>query len=207
MSVQADLVNNADGTEMWSSHYARKLADITQVHSDITRDVSNKLQVHLSDSAQQRLGRAGTTNPEAYRLYLEGRQQWYGRTPEGIRKSIDLYQRAIVADPNYAQAYAGLAATYNVATGYGVIIHPKQAFALANEASRKALELDDTLSDAHTARAMVMANQCRWNEVEKEIRRAIELNPNDASAHYFYAFIFLMPERRIDESLEEFRKA
>jgi eukaryotic-like serine/threonine-protein kinase len=207
MSVQADLVNTADGTEMWGSHYARKLADITQVQSDITRDVSNKLQVHLSDMAQQKLGRAGTTNPEAYRLYLEGRQQWYGRTREGIRKSIDLYQRAIVADANYAQAYSGLATTYNVATGYGVVIQPKQAFALADEASRKALELDDTLSDAHTARAMVMANEWKWNECEKEFRRAIELNPNDATAHYFYAFIFLMPQKRIDESLEEFRKA
>jgi eukaryotic-like serine/threonine-protein kinase len=207
MSVQADLVNTADGSEMWGGHYARKLADITQVQSDITRDVSNKLQVHLSDTAQQKLGRAGTNNPEAYRLYLEGRQLWYGRTPEGIRKSIDLYQRAIVADPNYAQAYAGLATTYNVATGYGVVIQPKQAFALADEASRKALELDDTLSDAHTARAMVLANQWKWNDVEKEFRRAIELNPNDATAHYFYAFIYLMPEKRVDESLEEFRKA
>jgi tetratricopeptide (TPR) repeat protein len=126
---------------------------------------------------------------------------------EGIKKSIELFQRAIVADPNYAQAYAGLANSYNVATGYGVIIQPKQAFALADEASRKALELDDTLSDAHTARAMVLANQWKWNDVEKEFRRAIELNPNDATAHYFYAFIFLMPEKRIDESLEEFRKA
>jgi serine/threonine protein kinase/tetratricopeptide (TPR) repeat protein len=207
LSVQADLVNTADGKEMWGSHYTRKLADITQVQSDITRDVSSKLQVHLSDAAQQKLGRAGTTNPEAYRLYLEGRQQWYGRSVEGIKKSIELFQRAIVADPNYAQAYAGLANSYNVATGYGVIIQPKQAFALADEASRKALELDDTLSDAHTARAMVLANQWKWNDVEKEFRRAIELNPNDATAHYFYAFIFLMPEKRIDESLEEFRKA
>ena len=207
MSVQADLVNTADGSELWGSHYTRKLADITQVQTDITRDVSSKLQVHLSDAAQEKLGRAGTSNPEAYRLYLEGRQQWYGRSVEGIKKSIDLYQRAIVADPNYAQAYAGLANSYNVATGYGVIVQPKQAFALADEASRKALELDDTLSDAHTARAMLLANQYRWGDVEKEFHRSIELNPNDATAHYFYAFIFLMPEKRTDESLEEFRKA
>ena len=207
MSVQADLVNTTDGTEMWGSHYTRKLADITQVQSDITRDVSSKLQVHLSDTAQQKLGRAGTTNPEAYRLYLEARQQWYGRTPAGILKSIDLFQRAIVADPNYAQAYAGLANSYNVATGYGGLVQPKQAFALADEASRKALELDDTLPDAHTARALLLANQYKWNDVEKEFRRAIELNPNDATAHYFYAFIYLMPENRIGEALEEFRKA
>src|SRR5258706_2410185 len=159
MSVQADLVNTADGTEMWGSHYARKLADITQVQSDITRDVSNKLQVHLNGTEKEKLGRAGTSNAEAYRLYLEGRQLWYGRTPEGIKKSVELFQRAIVADPNYALAYAGLSDTYCVATGYGVLIQPKQAYALADEASRKALELDDMLPEAHTARAMVLANE------------------------------------------------
>jgi serine/threonine protein kinase/TolB-like protein len=207
LGVQADLVNTADGTEIWGSHYARKLADITQVQTDITRDVSNKLQVHLTGTEKEKLGRAGTSNAEAYRLYLEGRQLWYGRTPEGIKKSVELFQRAIVADPNYALAYAGLSDAYCVATGYGVLIQPKQAYALADEASRKALELDDALPEAHTARAMVLANQWKWNDTEREFRRAIELNPNDATAHYFYAFIFLMPQNRIEESLEEFRKA
>jgi serine/threonine protein kinase/tetratricopeptide (TPR) repeat protein len=207
LSVQADLVNTADGTELWGSRYSRKLADITQVQGDITRDISNRLQMHLSDTAQQKLGRAGTTNPEAYRLYLEGRQQWYGRTPEGIKKSVELFQRAIVADPNYALAYAGLADTYNVATGYGTVIQPKQAFALADQASRKALELDDTLSEAHNARAITLTNQLKWSEAEGEFRRAIALNPNDSSAHYFYAFLYLMPQNRIEESLQEFRTA
>jgi eukaryotic-like serine/threonine-protein kinase len=207
LGVQADLVNASDGTEIWGSHYARKLAEITQVQTDITRDVSNKLQVHLTGTEKEKLGRAGTMNAEAYRLYLEGRQLWYGRTPEGIKKSVELFQRAIVADPNYALAYAGLSDTYCVATGYGVLIQPKQAYALADEASRKALELDDTLPEAHTARAVVLANEGKWNDTEKEFRRAIELNPNDATAHYFYAFIFLMPQNRIEESLEEFRKA
>lgn len=207
LGVQADLVNTADGTELWGSHYERKLADVTQVQSDITRGVSNKLQIHLSGAEQQKLGSAGTSNPEAYRLYLEGRQQWYGRTPEGIKKSITLFQQAIAADPNYALAYAGLADAYNVATGYGVIIQPKQAQALAEVAARKALELDDSLSEAHTAHAMVLSSAYRWTEAEAEFRRAIELNPNSASAHYFYGFIFLMPQNRIDQSLEEFRIA
>src|SRR5437773_1344278 len=98
LGVQAGVVNTADGNEMWGSHYARKLADITQVQSDITRDVSKRLQVHLTGTAEQKLGRAGTTNPEAYRLYLEGRQQWYGRTPERLQKSIHLSQTAISPD-------------------------------------------------------------------------------------------------------------
>jgi eukaryotic-like serine/threonine-protein kinase len=207
LGVQADLVNTTDGTELWGSHYERKLADITQVQSDITRDVSNRLQIHLSGAEQQKLGSAGTTNPEAYRLYLEGRQQWYGRTPAGIKKSIALFQQAIVADPNYALAYTGLADSYSVSTGYGVVIQPKQARVLADEAARKALELDDSLSEAHTARAVALSSDWKWSEAEPEYRRAIELNPNNATAHYFYAFTFLMPENRIDESLQEFHVA
>ncbi len=207
LGVQADLVNTADGTELWGAHYERKLADITQVQSDITRDVSNRLQIHLTGAEQQKLGSAGTTNPEAYRLYLEGRQQWYGRTPEGLKKSIVLFQQAIVADPNYALAYTGLAETYSVSTGYGGLVPPKQARVMAEDLSRKAVELDGSLSEAHTARAMAMASSLQWNECESEFRRAIELNPNNASAHYFYAFIYLMPHKRIDQSLEEFRTA
>ena len=91
LGIQADLVNTADGTELWGSHYQRMLADVTQVQSDITRDISSSLRIHLNGNEQQRLGRAGTTNPEAYRLYLEGRQAWNGRTPEGLKKSINLF--------------------------------------------------------------------------------------------------------------------
>jgi TolB-like protein/Tfp pilus assembly protein PilF len=207
LGVQADLVNTADGTELWGSHYTRKLSDITQMQSDITRDVSNKLQVHLSGATQQKIGSAGTINPEAYRLYLEGRQLWYGRTPAGLLKSITLFQQAIAADPNYALAYTGLANSYNVAGGYGRLIPPKQARVLAEQASQKALDLDSSLPEAHTARAVALAREGTWTHSEQEFRRAIELNPNDATAHYFYAFLFLMPQNRIDQSLDEFQIA
>jgi TolB-like protein len=118
VSVQADLVNTSDGSEIWGSHYTRKMADITQVQSDITRDVSNRLSAHVSTAEQQHMGNAGTTNAEAYRLYLEGRQLWYGRTPEGLKKSINLFQQAIAADPNYALT-TGLGET-SVAPAYGI---------------------------------------------------------------------------------------
>jgi serine/threonine protein kinase/tetratricopeptide (TPR) repeat protein len=207
VAVEADLVNTADGTELWGSHYDRKPADITEVQSDITRDISSSLRIHLSGNEQQRVSRTGTTNPEAYRLYLEGRQAWYGRTPEGLKKSIDLFHQAIAADPSYALAYAGLADTYNVAGSYGIGISFRQAGLLADAAARKALELDDSSPEAHAARAMALAEAWRWNEAESEFRRALELNPNNATAHYFYAFDFLMPEKRIDQALEEFRTA
>jgi eukaryotic-like serine/threonine-protein kinase len=207
VGVQADLVNTSDGSELWGSHYVRKAADITQVQSDITRDVSKRLRVQLSGNQERRLGNAGTTNPEAYRLYLEGRQLWYGRTPEGLKKSIDLFQQAIAADPNYALAYAGLGDTYNVIPSYGAGITSRQAGALADEATRKALELDNSLPEAHLAHAGTLTFAWKWKEAEEEFRRAIELNPNSAAAHYLYAFSLLVPEKRFDQALEEFRLA
>jgi serine/threonine protein kinase/tetratricopeptide (TPR) repeat protein len=207
VGVQADLVSTSDGSELWGSHYVRKTADITQVQGDITRDVSKRLRVQLSDNQERRLGSAGTTNPEAYRLYLEGRQQWYGRTPEGLKKSIDLFQQAIAADPNYALAYAGLGETYNVIPSYRAGITSRQAGALADEATRKALELDDSLPEAHLSRAGTLTFAWKWKQAEEEFRHAIELNSNSAAAHYLYAFSLLVPEKRFDQALEEFRLA
>ena len=207
LGVQADLVNTADGSELWGSHYERKLTEITQVQSDITRDISDRLRIKINGREQPHLGNAGTTNPEAYRLYLEGRQQWYGRGADGLKKSIDLFRQAIAADPNYALAYTGLADTYNVIGDYGAGVTFKQARVLADEATRKALELDDSSSEAHTARGGALAAAWKWSEAEAEYRRAIELNPNNANAHYFYAFLVLLPENRVDQSLTEFQTA
>ena len=207
LGIDADLVNTADGSELWGSHYTRKATDVAEVQGDIARDISSSLRIHLSGSEQQRLSRASTTNPEAYRLYLEGRQLWYGRTPAGIKKSIDLFQQAIGADPNYALAYSGLADTYNIAPSYGVGITSKQGEVLADEAARKALELDDSLPEAHAARAFALSNLRRWSEAEPEFRRAIELNPNNAAARYFFAFGYLAPQNRMDEALEQYRTA
>src|SRR5580692_5756252 len=207
LGIDADLVNTADGSELWGSHYARKATDVSEVQADITRDISSSMRIHLSGTEQQRLNRASTTNPEAYRLYLEGRQLWYGRTPDGIKKSIDLFQQAIAADPNYALAYSGLADTYNIAPSYGVGITSKQGEMLADEAARKALELDDSLSEAHAARGFALSNLRRWSEAEPEFHRAIALNPNNAAARYFYAFGYLAPQNRMDEGLEQYRTA
>jgi serine/threonine protein kinase/tetratricopeptide (TPR) repeat protein len=206
LGIDADLVNTADGSEIWGSHYTRKTADVAQIQSDITRDISSSLRIHLSGAEQQRLTRAAATNPEAYRLYLEGRQLWYGRTPEGIQKSIALFQQAIAADPNYALAYSGLADVYNIAPSY-ISISSKQAELLADEAARKAVELDDSLAEAHAARAFALANLLKWSESDQEFRRALELKPNYSTAHYFYAMGYLAPQNKIDQALEQYRIA
>jgi eukaryotic-like serine/threonine-protein kinase len=206
MAVQADLVNTADGSELWGSHYETKAADITQLQAEITRDLSARLRRGDSTKAPTTVGGAGTTNPEAYRLYLEGRQLWYGRTSEGLKKSIDLFQQAITADPTYALAYAGLADTYNVAASY-IPITSKQASIRAEEAARKAVELNGTLPEAHSALAMALANEWKWSEAEPEFRRALELNPNSSATHYFYAVTFLAPANRTEEALQHYQKA
>ncbi len=206
ITVQADLVNTADGSELWGSHYESKTAEITQLQSEITHDLSTRLRRANSAKLPQNLGNAGTNSPEAYRLYLEGRQAWYGRTPEGIKKSIELFHEAITADPNYALAYAGLADTYNVAPSY-IPITSKQASSLADEAGRKALALDDSLAEAHAARAFTLANFWKWSESEAEFRRSIELNPNSARTHYFFAVGCLAPQNRAEEALEQYRIA
>jgi len=207
LGIHAELVNVADGSEIWGSQYTRKQSEITQVQADITRDISKSLHVQLAGDEQQKLGRAGTTNAEAYRLYLEGRQQWAGRTQPGLKKSIELFQQAIAADPNYALAYAGLADTYNVAPSYDIGIDSKQALALGEQASAKAVQLDGSLSETHTARAGTLASGWHWSEGESEFRRAIEINPNNSNAHYFYAFTLLMPQNRVDEAIKELEKA
>jgi tetratricopeptide (TPR) repeat protein len=205
--IHAELVNAADGTEIWGSQYVRKPGDITELQSDITRDISNSLHMQVTGEQQQNLGKAGTANAEAYRLYLEGRQQWAGRTQAGLKKSIELFQRAIAADPNYALAYAGLADTYSVAPSYDIGIGSRTAVALALEASKKAVQLGDSLSETHASLAEALAFAWRWSEAEPEFRRALELNPNNASAHYFYGFTLLMPQKRLEESLKEFQVA
>jgi eukaryotic-like serine/threonine-protein kinase len=207
LGVSAELVSTADGTQLWGSQYTRKMSDITQVQSDITRDLSNRLHVASKSDEQHQANSAGTTNPEAYRLYLEGRQLWYGRTRNGLIKSISLFQQAIAADPKYALAYAGLADTYNVGPSYDIGFSSQQSTALADEASKKAIELDSAISEVHVARAMALANLWKWTEADSEFRRAIELNPNNAAAHYFYGFSCLNAQKRFEPALAEFQAA
>jgi len=141
VSVRAELVNAADGTEIWGGRYERKMADISQIQGEIISDVSEKLRVHASASGEEhpQPTSAGTANAEAYRLYLQGRYEFNARTAASLKKSIDLFKQAIVADPTYAQAYAGLSDTYSVVSGYPLGVPPREAHQLAAVAARKAI--------------------------------------------------------------------
>ena len=206
LSITADLVNVADGTEVWGAQYTRKTADLSTLQDEITRDVAARLRSRLTGEQQKQMAHATTSNSDAYQLYLKGRYRWNLRGRDNINASIELFKQAIAADPGYALAYAGLANAYNVAPPYNGM-DPREANSLGLEAARKAVELDPGLADAHEAFAAALVNEHRWAEAETHYKRALELAANDAHLHYFYAFTYLVPMGRTDDALKEFRSA
>jgi eukaryotic-like serine/threonine-protein kinase len=206
LSIATDLVNTADGTEIWGAQYTRKPTDISSLQEEITRDVAAKLRSKLTGEQQKQIARGNTQNSEAYQLYLKGRYYWNQRGPENINKSIDLFNQALANDSSYALAYAGLADAYTVAPPY-TGMDARKANELAMLAARKALELDPQLAEAHGALAAVLVNEYKWPEADKEFQRALELAPNSAHFHYFHGFIYLLPMGQTDAALGEMRNA
>ena len=205
--VQSELVDVSKGSQLWGEQYNRKLADTFAVQEDISRAISDKLRLRLSGEEKARLAKRSTANPEAYQLYLKGRYEWNKRTAESLQGSIGYFQQALAKDPSYAQAYAGLADVYNVIGTYARE-SPQETFPKARAAAMKALELDDTLAEAHGALAMARVKyDWDWTGSEKEFRRALDLNPNDANGHYFYGFSYLLPLGRFDDALREMKRA
>jgi len=184
--VQTELVDVDKGFQIWGEQYNRKLADTLAVQEDISQEISEKLRLRLTSVEKTRLAKRPTENIEAYQLYLKGRYYWNKRTEEGFRKAIGYFSEATEKDRNYALPYAGLADSY-ILLGEYALLPAKEAHAKAREAAMKALELDDTLGEAHTALADVKTDyDWDWPGAEREFRRAIELNPGYATAHQGY---------------------
>src|SRR5947208_294749 len=204
---QADLGRVADGVEIWSEHYNRRMADGFGLQQEIAKDISEKLNLRLSGEQQKQFARPSTESQQAYQLYLEGRYFWNQRTPESLKKSIKRFEQAVEAEPTYAVAYAGLADAFYVSGGYETA-EPKALYAQAREAAKKALQLDDSLAEAHAAMGSVKSLlEWDWAGADQEFKRAIELNPGDANAHYFYACMCLGPTSRLEEAIGEMKKA
>ncbi|HEY8187968.1 MAG TPA: winged helix-turn-helix domain-containing protein [Pyrinomonadaceae bacterium] len=197
VSIQADLIDLDSVSQIWGQHYDRKLADILLVQEEISRDIFENLRLKLNVEEQKQL--------EAYRLYLKGRNAWNKRTPEGLSQGIDYFQQAINTDPNYAAAYAGLADCYNMQVIYGVH-QPSEGFPKAKEAAVKALEMDETLAEAHTSLAFI---KFRWDrdrvEAEREFQLAIKHKPTYAPAHQWYSS-YLVALERFDEAIAEAKR-
>jgi len=205
--VQAELVDASQGAQLWGGQYSHKLADLFALQEELSRDISEKLRLRLTGEAKKRLVKRYTENTEAYQLYLKGRYYWNKRTEEGFRRGIEYFQQAIEKDPNYALAYAGLADSFAL---LGTSFSPMSAaerMAKAKAAAMKALEIDDSIAAAHTSLAFIKHRfDWDWRGAEKEFKRAIELNPNYATAHQWYAF-FLATMGRMDEAIAEAKLA
>ncbi|HKD84608.1 MAG TPA: protein kinase [Terriglobales bacterium] len=202
--ISTDLVNAADGTEIWGSQYTRRMADVSTLQNEITNDVASKLRSRLTGEQQRQIAQSTTQNAEAYQLYLKARYLLNQRGKDNINQSIALFKQALAADPNYALAYAGLADAYNIAPPW-TYIDSRQAAAQAMLAARKALELDPQLAEAHAAMAMALAENFEWPEAEKEFQRALQIEPNNAQFHYFYGLTYMVPMKRFDDALAEQR--
>ena len=206
LRVQADLVDVAEGSQLWGQQYNRRLSDIFVVQEEITKEISEKLRLKLTGEEKQRLAKRYTENTEAYEDYLKGRYYWNRRTPEALQKGIEYFQRAIEKDPAYALAYAGLADSYQDLSVYSRT-PPKEAYQKARAAAEKALAIDDSLAEAHTPLGLLLHRvDWDWEGAQREFRRALELNPGYATAHQRYA-VFLVALGRFDEALAEIRRA
>lgn len=204
--INADLVDVSTGAELWGEQYNQKISDAMTLQQEVSRDIAGQLRLRLSTTQQQRLSRNDTQNGEAYRLYLEGRYFWNKRTPEGLRRAADLFEQAISKDAAYARAYSGLADAYTLMTNY-FALRPREALPKAREAALKAVQLDDSLGEAHASLGLVIVEaDLDVNASDREFRRASELNPNYPSAYHWHS-INLAQRGRIDEALAEARRA
>ncbi len=200
LTLYLSLVDARTGNQIWGEQYNRKLTDLVSLQSDIARDVSNKLKTKLTDADEQRLVKTYTANAEAYQLYLKGRYFWNKFTPADHRKAAEFFNQAIAKDPGYALAYVGLADTYG-ASATNSWIPSKEGYLKSKAAVRKALEIDDTLAQAHTTLgAMNMFSDLDWEAAEREYKRAIELNPNYELTYELYSYL-LSALGRPDEAI------
>lgn len=204
--LNLELIDAQTENVIWTDQYERKLSDLVALQSEIARDVSSKLKTKLAGTDEQKLARTDTANPEAYRLYLQGRFYWNKREEKDFRKAAEYYDQAIALDPNYALAFAGLADAYALLATFG-FIPPTEGVPKAREFARQALALDESMAEPHTTLAYLSATyDYDFIAAEREFKRALELNPNYATAHQWYAEI-LSQSGRFDDAAAEFRRA
>ncbi|MGH9501306.1 MAG: protein kinase domain-containing protein [Terriglobales bacterium] len=207
LMIQTDLVNVADGAELWGDQFNRKVSDLIAVQGDIAKEIYDNLRPRIVGAeAVSQVAKHDTESPEAYQLYLQGLFYWNKWTEDGFRKATDYFNQAVEKDPHYAQAYAGLADTYNF-LGESGYTAPQQVWQNAKSAAMQAVKLDDTLPEAHISLGLVRESyDWDWPGAESEFKRAIELNPNYASGHQWYGD-FLTRMGRFDEARIELKKA
>jgi TolB-like protein/tetratricopeptide (TPR) repeat protein len=206
LTLGLELIDAKTENVIWSENYVRRQADLITLQSEVARDVTSKLKTKLSGVDEQKLVKTYTTNPEAYRLYLQGRFYWNKREEKDLRNAVDYFNRAIALDANYAPAYVGLADSYALLSGFG-FTDPTEAVSKAREYANKALSIDQTLAEPHATLGLTRFQyDYDFAGAESEYKRAIEINPNYATAHQWYGEL-LACLGRFDESASQFAQA
>jgi TolB-like protein/Tfp pilus assembly protein PilF len=204
--VNVQLVKGENNAHLWADTFDRKLTDVFAVETEIARAVADTLQAKLTGSEQHAIAARPTENTEAHQLYLKGRFFWNKRTGENLKKAADYFNQAIAADPKYALAYVGLADSYVLMPFYAAGA-PRDCYPKAKGAAKEALELNDTLTEAHTSLAYVLhVYDLDFDGSTREFQRAIELNPNYATAHHWYGIELLVSLGRFDEAIREIKR-
>src|SRR5205807_2297864 len=205
--VNVQLINAATDAHLWADSFDRKLIDIFAVESEIAAKVANTLQAKLTGAEQHAISAQPTQSTEAYQLYLKGRYFWNKRTGPDLQKAIGYFKDVIEKDPSYALAYVGLGDSYILLSGFGAA-RPQDSFPLADAAARKALEIDDTLGEAHTTLGFSLCvHRLDFAGSIREFERAIALNPNYATAHHWFGDGPLLAVGQFDRAIAEGKRA
>jgi serine/threonine protein kinase/Tfp pilus assembly protein PilF len=203
--ITAQLIRAATDQHLWAESYERDLQDILRLQNEVAHAITQQVEGRLGEKNEASRESSRPVNPEAYEAYLKGRYYWNKRDRASLEKSLDYFKAAIAKDPNYALAYAGLADVY-VVLGPDWAVAPKNVNEQAKKAAQKALEIDDSLAQAHTSLASIYHNEWNWQGAESEFKRAIQLDPSYSTAHQWYS-IFLATAGRFDEAVKEATKA
>jgi eukaryotic-like serine/threonine-protein kinase len=204
--ISVDLEDVGNNRQIWGEQYNRKLSNLVSVQEELATDIFGQLRPKLAGDQRKLLTRRSTEDAQAYQLYLQGLFYWNKWTEADFKKAADYFTQAVQRDPRYAQSYAGLADTYSLLGDAGYEA-PSEAWPKAKAAAMQALEIDDSLAEAHTSLGLVKEHfEWDWAGAEKEFQQAIQLNPNLATAHLWYGD-FLTNTGRIDEGLRETQKA
>ena len=204
--VSAQLIQVSDQTHLWAQSYEHHIGDVLSAQEEVARSIGTEIRANLNAQRAARLPAGRPANSEAYEAYLKGRYFWNRRGEEDLRRGIDYFQEAVARDPNYAAAYAGLADCYILLGLNGGA--PQEVMAKAKASALKALEIDGSLAEAHTSLAGIKTlYDWDWAGAEQEFKRALELDPNYAPAHHWYANIYLDPQGRYEEAIPEMELA
>ena len=206
LNISVQLIDGHTNKLIWAEQYDRKMADLLATQREIATTLTQKMQLKLSGD-EKGIAKKYTNSSEAYQLYLKGRYYWSKRTKDDMFKAIDSYKQAIALDPDFALSYAAMAEVYN-SMAKDPDVAPKDAVPFAKTAAARALELDPTLPEAHSAFADSLAiYDWNWPESEREFKRAVELDPNISYIHVAYSGSYLGPVGRVDEAVAEAEKA